>query len=242
MSIFDIFNANPNPAHVQQPAAAAPPGNIPDAANVATDGTVPAATPASDATPVVAEQENQNPLDEFKTLWDAVPIDKGAPPVNEGFVPLDPVKLQEIVSKASFTNTITPENIQAITAGGEGAVQAFQDSMNAVAQQVMMQSTLAANKMTEQALTKALATQDAKLPQLMRQYQTLDSNPLFTNPAVKPVMEAVQSQLAVKNPNASATELAKMAQNFVTVMGEAFAPKTDTPTDTPNDTDWGKFF
>ena len=234
MSMFDMFTSKPAEAAPAPAPAAEPaqPGNLPK--DGAVDATVPAA-PAAEA------QAPSNPLDQYKDLWENVPNKEGEEQTS-GFVPLDPTKLKEIIAKASFTDTVTPESMQAITQGGDGAVEAFQSSMNAVAQQVMMQATLASNKMTEQAVTKALEQQAAKFPQMLKQQTTLDSNPLFSNPAIKPVMEAVQSQLAVKNPNATAAELATMTKEFVTVMGEQFAPKPANTNSNSQEPDWNQFF
>jgi hypothetical protein len=149
------------------------------------------------------------------------------------------------MAKANFSNTVSPEHLAAISQGGEGAQVAFTEAMNAVARQVMTHSTMASNKMLEQAVEKLQAAQAASLPELMRKHTTTNTltaaNPLYSNAAIRPVLEAVQSQLAVKNPTASAAELATMAQNFVKVMSESLNP---TVVSTPNSLeaqDWDKF-
>jgi hypothetical protein len=221
-------NANSPAANTNTPTQ---PGNLP-----ATD---PAANPAAEVpdinnpAPNVASVEPvtpDSPLDQFKGFWDTVPNEAGN---NNTPAQLDPAKLQEVISKANFTQTITPETLQLITAGGEGAAAAFTDALNTVAQQVLMQSTMAANKMNEQAIAASVATQNASLPDLIRSQTTTNNlnkaNPIFSDPAVKPVIEAVQMQLAAANPNATADQLTEMAQNYVAVMGEAFAPKPVVP-------------
>ena len=233
MGMFDMFTAKP----VETPATPTPatPGNIP--ANV--DPNTPAA-PGNPAAPVVPAIPD-SPLDQFKTLWEPIPTKEGDIP--SGPVPLDPVKLQEIVSKADFTKALNPENIAAITAGGEGASKAFIDSLNLVAQQVLMQSTMAANQMTEHAISAALANQATAIPNMIKAQSlssNLNSNPIFTNPAVTPIMEAVKAQLLAKNPDATAAQLTEMTQNFVTVLGEAFTPKVAAP-ESADTVDWGKF-
>ena len=240
MGIFDMFSNNTAAAQAQKPAATpASPGQLPTDppamhntdSNLA--GSVPAATPAP--------AEPPSPLDAYKNLWDSVPTDPNAPAGNQ---PLDPAKLREAIGKADFSQSINPESLAAISQGGEAAQAAFISAMNTVAQNVMTQATLASNEITNRRVEEATAAMTASIPELLRK-QALntnlrEANPLFSNPAVKPVIDAVQSQLAATNPNATPSELATMAQSFVTVMGEAFSPKPAKPT-TPDSQNWDKF-
>lgn len=215
--------ATPVPANSQ-----VSPGNLP-----AAPGNLPA---PEDAKAV------HSPLDQFKTLWEPVE-NKGS--IDTTSPALDPAKLQELVSKADFSSTISRENLAKIAQGGEEAQKAFTDSMNSVAQQVMVQALLATNKMTEQAVSKVNSAWESKLPEMLKK-QTLsetlrDANPVYSNPAVKPVIDAVQSQLAAKYPNASTTELREMSNNFIKVMSEAFNPATVDTSKAKESVDWEKF-
>lgn len=258
----NIFNAAPTttlpaaptpaPANQTPPAAQVTPGNLPAAPEVvaqATPNTAPnGVVPGSEGlnTPAPAPAAPESPLDPFKTLWDTSPNAKETP--NAPAV-LDPAKLQELIGKADFSNTLTQENLDLIAQGGEGAVTAFTQSMNAVGQQVMLQSTLAADKMVRQAVEAATAAQAAQLPELLKQLNlknTLqDSNPLYSDPAVKPVMDAVQAQLVTKFPDATPAQLAEMTQNFVKAMGSQLNPaQTPTANKNPDGSDqvnWDKF-
>jgi len=252
--IANLFNTTPTPAAPATPVAAptpvapAVPGNIPEGTAVpapATPGTevngvVPAPATSDTNTP-------DSPLAQFGNLWEPVATKAGeAAPATPA--PLDPAQLQEIISKASFTSSLTPENLSAIEAGGEGAQQAFTESLNSVAQQVLMQATLAANKMTEQAVKAATEAQAATIPEMIRA-ATLNNtlqkeNPVFSNPAVRPVIEATQTQLAAKFPNATPDELATMTKDYITAMGAAFAPAPVTPagSNAPDTVDWESHF
>lgn len=237
-SISNLFTSNNSTPAEPAPAPAATPaqpGNLPD-------------KPPVDPTKVEGKNNPDpstpnSPLDQFSTLWETDPNKEGDVPPAQ----LDPAKVQEAMQKADFSNLITQENLAAITAGGEGAAKAFIESLNAVARQSLTQSTLITNKMIEQAVAKAQAEQQAKLPELLKKQnlsETLsDSNPIFKNPAVKPVIEALQTQLAVKYPNASTKELADMANKYVIAMGESFVPKQQKDTTKGNeDVDWSIFF
>lgn len=217
MSIMDMFKTTPAaPQQQQQPQ----PGNLPPSEPAPTDGQIP-------ATPVASNEELGDPLAQYKDLWETT--NNGQEPDNNGFVPIDAAKLQQVVGKASFTNGITAQQMAAINEGGDGAMAAFTQALDSVARQVMTQSTLTANKMAEQAVARAMESTQKNLPNMLKKHTTLTSNPLFSNPAVKPVIEAVQAQLTAKHPNATAAELSEMAQNFVIAMGESFSPKPVAP-------------
>jgi len=200
MSIFDIFSAAPKQQPPAQPNPPEPvqPGNIPQDMGKALpgNGVVPANT------------ETESPLAPFENLWEPTPTDPNAPPSE--LVPPAPLKAEDVqaaVSKADFSKVITAEQLQAISEGGESAQQAFAQAMNAVAQQVMVQSTLVGNKLTEKAVEQALKAQESKIPGMLREQSTTshlnDTNPLFQNPAVAPIIEVTKAQLLQKYPNST---------------------------------------
>ncbi len=246
MSIFDIFKQDATPAPAPTvPAAtttpAAPPTvAIPEPKVVAdpNNPTVPAqAAPVDDITP-------KTPLDEFSGLWDTVKVKEGdeapKPPA-----PLTQEELQKAVAKADFSSAVSPEMLTQIAAGGEEAQTAFSQAMNAVAQKVMVQSTLVNNKLTEQTVSRLRKEYETELPELLRQHATTnhmkDANPLFSSPAIKPVIAATQAQLQTKFPEATAAQITEMTENYIKAMGEAFAPKPAAASNTTGGQDWSKF-
>lgn len=236
---MDIVFGNSQPAQPTQPQQPATPvvqggpGNLPPQEGVVTDGTVPGAAPA--------ENVSDNPMAQYEGLWDT---DPNAPPAIDttgGFQEVDPTKLQGIVSKASFTNGITPEMKASIVAGGEPAVEAFTQALDTVARQVMTHATLTANQMAKKAVESSVASQQANLPNMLKQHNVLNANPLFSNPSIKPVADAVQQQLAAKFPDSSADDIATMTQDFIITMGEQFAPKPATPAGEQEEFDFNTF-
>lgn len=227
MSIMSkLFGTTPAPvAPVVTPAQGAPAqqGNIP---------AVPAVTTNPDGTPVVAaipEVKDESPLAPFKSLWETAPIDPNAPKEPEAYKPPTAEEIQKVVAKADFSKNITPEQLAAVTAGGDGATEALMQLLNTVGQQSIAQSTMVSAKLNEQAMQAAIAAEVAKMPAAIRaqsvQAHLIDTNPLFDNPAIKPVIEATQLQLQTKFPNATPAEITEMTQKFVSAMGESFAPK-----------------
>ena len=229
-----IFGAKPEAtptAPVAAPAAVPPAqGNIPAAPTVL-------AEPANPTAPQIPA----SPLDQFSTLWENDPTKQAEGEVAK---PLTAEQIQTAMGKADFTESMDPNLLAAITAGGEDATQALPQILNAMARQVMTQSTLVNNKLTERAVAAAVEQQQAALPALLRQQQATDhlktSNPLFDNPAIKPVMEAARDQLLLKHPNATTAEITTMTHNFVTAMGESFAP-APVVTKSADDVDWNKY-
>ena len=239
MGMFDIFT-NTQPTNAA-PAAPVVPGNLPPDAGV-TDPNNPHVPPAPVVAVPATPPEPESPLSQFEKLWEPIPTDPNAP------TPTAPQELnaedvQKAVAKANFTQAITPEQLAAIGQGGEAAQTAFTEAMNAVAQQVMVQATLVGNKLTDKAVSSALEAQKLELPQMLREQATTahlsDTNPVFDNPAVKPVVESTKAQLLQKFPNATPTEITQMTQDFILAMGEAFTPKAPELAD--GEQDWNKF-
>ena len=208
------------PANQNQPPAAKLENQKPDTNTVQTVGT--------DANGVVPDNVNEakTPLDQYSDLWDTKPNENS--PAEYKPETIDPAKLQEVMGKAVLTGAISPEIQARIQAGGGDAQTAMVEAMNVVAQQAMMQSTVVANKMMEQNSTKLMEAMMAKLPTLVKEQSVNNSlqeqNPVFSNPAVAPVIDAVKSQLQTKFPQATTSELTTMAQDFVKAMSETLNP------------------
>jgi hypothetical protein len=254
MSIFDIFKTQPAPALVAPvvpgalPVQAAPtapvpgpaaPGNIPVTVdpNAAPAQPVPTIDPNA---PVTSEP----PMAEFATLWDTPTVDPNVAATVEP-VALTAEAVQKVVANANFAGGITPEVMATIAAGGEDAQKAMMLMINQATQQAVTQSIMASNKLSEKAITDALAKQEAALPEMLRNQQASshlqDLNPLFSNPAVKPVIDATRQQLLQKFPGDTPAQTAEKLQNFIVAMGEQFAPKEVVNSNSAQEPDWEAF-
>lgn len=239
-NIFGAFGATGQaaPAVPQQQVT---PGNLP-----AGSGQVDPANPTVPAGTVATSQEPASPLADFADLWKPV---EGANEPAAMFGNVDPQKLMEAAKKTDFSKAITQDQMQAIAAGGQGAVEAMAAAMNNVAQTVYANSAMATTKIVEQALAKAQEGYNAKLPGIIKQHTVSDTlrseNPVFSNPAVQPFIAAMEAQLAVKHPNATASELTGMAKQYLEGVGTLFSPKAaPTPEEKAKagEPDWSKFF
>ena len=238
MSLFDMFFPKPAAAPAPTPSQ---PGSIPEQQSVTTQH-----TQGTDANGVVPQQpavkKDDSPLAAHTSLWDSIP--KPATDPSAAYTPLDAATLQTAMSKADLAANIPPEIMAAIIQGGDGAGAAFTQAMNQVAQQSMVQSTLINEKLTAQAVERAIKAMEAKLPEMMRSQASsahvADSNPLFSNPAIKPVIDATRQQLQNKFPADTPAQITEKLNNYVKAMGEAFNPKAPDPSEAMAQ-DWNKF-
>ena len=236
MSIMDMFrtivpaapaasNGQPNGAPAaNSPSQAAAPGQ-PLPGTSATPGTAPNG--------VVPEGAAVSPLDTFKDIWQtaANPADDTSGPMFSG---VDPQKLMESAGKVDFAKAVTPEQMQAIAAGGEGAVKAFAESMNKIAQTVYAQSAFATTKIVDQAMERQQQNFAKNLPSMVKKFSVNENlqaeNPLLSNPALTPLVSALSEQLVRKNPNATSGEIQQQVNDYFAALGTSFAPKApETP-------------
>jgi hypothetical protein len=253
MSMFSNILGNggtPTPAVSNGTQAPAPtPGNIP--ANTPNTGVANQNTAPNGAVPNSGDMNpkpDATPLDQFSELWKNEPTDPNAPAKTGIFGDVDPKKFMEAAGKIDFSKVVTPEQLQAISAGGEGAMASFAQALNAVAQSTYAQSAFASTKIVEQAMARAKDSFIAELPQHIKKQTVSDSlrneNPVFANPAVQPIISALEAQLTVKYPSASAGEITTMAKQYVEALGTSFSPKPAAPTPQKgqrDETDWSKF-
>lgn len=255
-SIASIFGgANPPaPANAAQPGAptAPTPGNIPDNAG-ATNPNNPT-VPANQTQAANQTQEPVDPLKQFEHLWNPRVDASGKevkPQAKEfSFGEVNPDKIMEVASKANFAGTIPKETMQRIAQGGDGAVEAFAEAMNRVSQTVFGQSNLATTKIVEAALKKQQELIFSQLPGLIKKNQLSDNlvtkNPQLSHPSVQPIIKAMEQSFSQKFPNATATQLTEMAEQYVLGLGKVFSPASEANADTNSsktgETDWSSFF
>jgi len=256
MSIFQTLFGT-TPATPQNPAPSAPTGvanpgqplpGTQSSQQTAPNGTVPSQSQVMNPDPNAQTQTTASPLEAFKDVWQTPATDPNAATPQGMFANLDPAKLMQSAKQVDFTKAVTPEMLAQIQAGGPEAMSAMVQAMNNVAQMGYAQSAIATTKIVEQALAKSKEQYDAQLPTMVKKFSateaTLANNPLLQNPAIRPVYEAVQSQLLLKNPNATTAEIQQQVGDFFSAMGAAFAPpapQTAQQKAARTEEDWSKF-
>lgn len=243
MGIMDMFKT----VQPAAPVTPAQPGNIPEAAAAATALPTPG-TAASGALPSGAADPAKSPLDAFEKLWETVKPEGDG---NNGYFNVNMEALNKAAAGQDFTAALTPEKMAAIAAGGEPAIKAMMEAMNTVAQATYANSALVTTKIVERALNDAESRYAATLPSLMKKHNLSDSlrteNPAFSHPAAQPVIKALEAQLTVKYPDATAAELRDQALQYLTALGALFNPAAEIANDPRTgkapreEMDWSKF-
>lgn len=248
---MDLFRSSPvtgtnNPAVINQQNNQSQPGNIPQNSAIQStpgNGVVPANQENS-----TASEKEESPLDSFKDMWKNE--DKSDDSQEHNMFNVDQSKLLEAAKKVDFSRAISPELIQKISAGGEEAAAALPQILNQVTQTVYAQSTLASTKIMEKALEQQREQFQKELPNIIKSHSLNDSlrndNPIFSNPAVAPMLDMVKNQLVLKHPDSTASELQKMAIDFVEKFAKTLSPPKEDVDKKGNSTskgeDWSKFF
>ena len=183
-----------------------------------------------------------SPLDQFSGMWD---IDPNAPAAPEGlFSKVTQQSLQEAAKRNDFSKAVSPELLAAIAAGGDGAIAATLQAMNAMTQKSFGDSAFTTTKIVEQALAKQRTEFEASLPALIKSQNVSEnlrnSNPIFSHPASAPVLDMFKAQALKKYPNASASEIQTMANSYLESFASAATPKKAVPV-SQQKMDWSTF-
>jgi len=203
----------------------------------------PSVNPEPSANPSV----DVSPMEAFKDIWQNGDSDTDVDDADfSSLFNIDPEKIQETVSNFDFTQSLDPAALDAISAGGEEAQKAFAASLNTVAKDVFSKAMLANGMLVKQALEKA---QDKIDTRTSRNYQRLkaseeltSSNPLFKDPAVAPMIGAIQAQLHRKYPDASSSEIKQQAERYLLQFADVIrGPSTKDKDITPTDSDFSNF-
>lgn len=190
--------------------------------------------------------EGHDPLLQFDKLWQPNVDDKGQPIQQDNeptsYLPaIDPQKFAAMVDKMDFTRTITPEDWQAVTAGGEGAARAFGNVINKALRQAFSTSFAATTKFVEGGFNTAKDRFMNGIPKTVRELMTDDalyqSNPIMKNPAFAPLVKNVRDQYIQKWPKASPGEINAAVTAY---FDEMLKQQTDAKNKNNNDTSGGK--
>lgn len=251
MGLFDSFFGT-------QATSSAPAGGAPGGQNQApfnpsanpqaqpsqqqNNGVVPPVVPAGGSSAEVPV----DPFAQAKDLWKPVVTDPNAP--KKDMFTIDPKAVFEQAGKMDFRQFVSKDDLTKIAAGGEGAMEAFMNSMTKIGQASYATSAIAATEIMKAGIAKNNTSFQESLPGLFKNLAVSDSlresNPALRHEAVAPLVKMVEDQFVTKFPNASQTEITKMAQDYMVNVGQAFNPATkvaDTVGAT-KEVDWGNFF
>lgn len=195
-SVFDLFHTPATPA----PAAAAANPTVPSASTV----------------PAAVDPATVSPLADYAKLWENDPNAKKETPFSFNS---DPAKLLETAKGVDFTKTVSPEVMARIAAGGSDGQKAMMEAVNNASQLAFAQSAHASAKITESALQAQETRFKEMLPALIKQHSVADSfrqdNPLMSDPAMAPMVDALQQQFTKQYPNATAGDINRHVNTYL---------------------------
>lgn len=181
-----------------------------------------------------------DPMMDFKSLWENTPDDPKNPTVPEetNFLPkIDPAKIAETLSRIDFSKFATPEESAAITAGGEGATKAHSSILNKSLRQSMMTMFNVSQRMVEQGLTNAEGRFLGKVPShvkdVMIESDLTASDPQYmSNPAFAPLVESTRQRYQEKFPKATPVQISSAVKAYLQEFVKVGSKKAET---TPED-------
>jgi hypothetical protein len=216
MSLFGSKNNTPGPGQVSNPS--------PGEQAAGTNPTVPSqTTPQSNgsnpAIPAIPPGEG-SPLDKFQDLWKADTTDTTKTTTQPSLVPnfnLDPKGLMEAASKVNFTAHIDPE---LVTKALGGDSQSFLEVLNQASRYGFAAATASSGELIKNSLNSAQTVlHDNVLPGAFREHQIshalTQSNPIFSDPSVAPMLGMLKDQLTSKFPTASPEQIAATAAEYL---------------------------
>lgn len=185
--------------------------------------------PAQPATPT--NPTGESPTDKYANLWDTSNQQQQQAPNFK----LNPESLQKVTSSMNFTQGIQKEDLQKIAQGGEEAVVALQNILTNFGQNIFSQSAQFSAHMTESGYNAAQKEISTGLPGVVRNHMAsaslFEANPKLRDPALQPLVGALQSQFAAKFPNASPAEINNMVTDYMgTTVAGAFQKPVDPAT------------
>lgn len=190
---------------------------------------------------------NPSPMDEFTSLWNTPKPKEGEVQDAPITFNVDPTKVMEQARKMKFTNSVTPESLEKMAAGGPEGVQEMLKLIDAASQQAFAQSAMTSTKVFEQGLESSYQRATKQLPSMVRKEtigQALrEDNPLFTNPATAPILQAIEAQLIQQHPNATTAQIKAHAQRYLSgfaneIQGSSPQAKQERSRAAAIDQDW----
>lgn len=256
-NLMELFGRKPDaPAPVAEPV---PVAQTASPESVLANKTIPSSeTGKSDgslkAIPAAGEGD-KSPLANFDGLWD--PLDPKLAKETPSLKPnwnIDPAKIREGASKMNFAGAVPTAVMDKAIAGDKSA---FAQAINLAAQAGFAKSAETTANLIQTALERQEEVfTNHVMPKLLREHNISNTiradNPIFQNPAVAPVLAALEQQLTVKNPTSTPEDISRMAKEYLGGMAELVATANGQQivaavdptkaTKSKRETDWSKYF
>jgi hypothetical protein len=192
------------------------------------------APPPIAATPVATPAPSPAPMHQFTDLWHPTPAPKEPDPTKPGniFSAADPAKMLEAARGVNFVEGLDANLLATAAKGGPEGVAALVQIINDVGQRSYAQAAFASTRVVDQGLSQFQLGLDKSLPGAIKKHTVSESivsdNPAFNNPALAPVIQAVQLQIQAKHPQATTAEIRAYTLQYLTGMSELIVNKKET--------------
>jgi hypothetical protein len=176
------------------------------------------------------QQNNANPQEpDYSKLWQTDPNQKGpADPAAFNFT-MDQQKVNQTFGQLDFTKVVTPELIGKIKGGGEDAISATLTAMNTIAQEAVKTAVIASSKITETGIQTTGQRMKEYLPGAVRELTVSGAvrqdNPLMSDPAFAPLVDAATIQMSRQFPTATPDEVKQHVSKYFDTMAEKFVSR-----------------
>lgn len=181
-------------------------------------------------------QEGDDPLLKFDSLWQPNMDGEGKPIPDEdnsgpkSYLPqLDAKKFDDFVGKLNFTQDIDQTDMDALKAGGEGAITATINVINKASRRSMKSAIAAASRMAEQGFNTANQRFTSEVPNHFRDLMTEDQLSstvgIMQNPAFTPMVSMVKKQYLKKFPKATPSEVNAAVRQYFDFLGSELNKK-----------------
>ena len=190
----------------------------------------------------------QSPLDSFAEIWQTpTNVQNQAPNITADAIAFDANQMQAIRQKVGAMNFLAGAKPETIQAALTGNVEAFGSVINGAVQQALLQSMQLSGAMVNQGLRGLSQELMSHFPEIVRQQlasqQLRQDNPLFSNPATKPVLEALESALVRNQPGLTPQQVSQVAQSYLQEFAKNLIPQSPVQqSQQAAGTEWDNFF
>lgn len=164
-----------------------------------------------------------SPLDAFKEMWQTTPENQAqnADPFASPLFNMEPGKVDEAINQIDFVKQMDPALVQRAMSGQDP--QAFMELINGTARKALATAVQLSTATAEQAGQKIGQRFNTALPARFKdlQIQSLaPTNPLLSNPAAAPMLDAVRQRLKVQNPDWTPAQISQKAEDYFSAFAQ----------------------
>lgn len=198
------------------------------------------------------QQQPADPLQQFQDVWKRPTTANNAGGIDpNNIVGIQPADIEQRLNSAQFAPQITPDVMQAIQNGDVQQLQGILDSTaRTTASRVMNAMIGIINKALPEYGTHLSGQFNNTITDQLTRTNMVSNNPVFANPAIKPLADVLTTQFRLANPQATPAQIEQQVTQFFQATGQAFGSQQAqqaqpqgnqyTPPATDN-VDWGNW-